>query len=75
MTQSDLAQASSVGLRTVRNIETRQTVGTDVLEQCQKALEARGVEFFQANSRVGFSIPATWVRPRKGRSGKSTNLK
>lgn len=75
MTQGDLALASSVALRTVRNIETRQTVGTDVLEQCQKALEARGVEFFQANNRAGFSIPATWVRPRKVRSGKSSDLK
>ncbi|WP_369684738.1 multiprotein-bridging factor 1 family protein [Devosia ginsengisoli] len=67
MSQSELAQASKLGLRTIRNIETRQTVGTDVFELCQKALEARGVEFFQTNNRAGFSIPAAWVRPKKRR--------
>lgn len=59
MTQADLADASSLGVRTIRNIETGKSVGTDFFIACQKALEDRGVEFFQANNRRGFSLPVT----------------
>lgn len=72
MSQSELALAAKLAVRTVRNIESRVTVTTDNYELCQKALEERGVEFFQKNRRAGFSIPADWVRPKKRRSNAAS---
>ena len=57
MSQGDLAQEAGLTYRTVGRLETGMGSNVDTLHACQRALEARGVEFFSAAGRQGFSIP------------------
>lgn len=56
MNREELAAASGFSGKTVYKVEVGKPVGTRALSACQKALEERGVEFFQAQGRRGFSI-------------------
>ena len=57
MNREELAVASGVSNKTVYKIETGKPVATRSFVACQKVLEDRGVEFFFANNRIGFSVP------------------
>lgn len=57
MSQGDLAREAGLTYRTVGRLETGMGSTLETLQACQRALEARGVEFFNTSGRHGFSLP------------------
>jgi transcriptional regulator with XRE-family HTH domain len=68
--QQELATAASVGLSTVRDLETgRRAVSAEMLDAIRNALESAGVDFIEEN---GGGVGARLARPAsKRRAAKS----
>lgn len=65
----DLAREAQVGVATVNRFEMGRTEATPAIRAAmQRALEAAGVEFLDADGFVGVRIPADRAKPTSGAS-------
>ena len=67
LSQSNLATAAGLHVNTVQSLELGKDATIATLVACQVALEARGLEFLEIDSRLGLILPETLAYARGAR--------